>query len=114
MKAQEWWDLLEANKSDLVDLVANYHPGGFVRGRGHKSVITAPLAEAACDVLREMISNTTHTDPVVDFEVAVKARDLGTILMLFNSTWLGVPESRDWPKGFGVLCDLCVDPPEEE
>lgn len=113
MKERQWWDLLEANRKDLVDLVANYHPGGFVRGVCHKGGTTAPMAEAACDLLRIMIAKTTRTDPVLDFEIAVRMKDIGTVLMLLNSTWFGVPESTDWPNGFGVLCDLCTDMPED-
>ncbi len=105
----EWWELFDANHERLRSLVSAYHPG--MRGRpGRRVPITAPAAERACERIRVDIAKDDG-DPLVRFDAAAAARDGGTIVVLLNQTWFGVPESTDcWQiPGFGALCDLCSE-----
>lgn len=92
----EWWELFDANHERLRSLVSAYHPG--MRGRpGRRVPITAPAAERACERIRVDIAKDDG-DPLVRFDAAAAARDGGTIVVLLNQTWFGVPE-------YGLLAD---------
>lgn len=107
MNESDWWTLLGDHKEELRNLVIDYHPAGFVRRQSE--TITAPDAEETRRRMCEEIRQVVQTDPLLDFTAALESRDGPKMLLILNEVWMGVPENRDWPVGFDVLCDLCSD-----
>ena len=112
----EWWKLLEDNHDKLLNLVRDYHPGSPHAGSSKRMPITAGGAEAQRRVFRTQIEmaelrEAQASAPAARFQVAVSSKDAGTVVLLLNETWFGIPESRDAHglPGFGALCDLCSE-----
>lgn len=104
----EWWGNLEAVKENIRDIVDQWHPrSGTIPRR--RPAVTAPNAERAAEVVREQIRKEEGGSPLEEFDKALESRDHTTLLRLLNEAWFGFPESRPWPPGFGVLCDLCSE-----
>jgi hypothetical protein len=90
-----------------------------VTGPGGSEIpITAPNAEAACEVVRKKLKHEYHyqDSPVVRFEKAIDDGYCTIVNDILNQTWFGVPESVDcWNiKGFTEAVKLMEDPPEDE
>lgn len=107
--AEQWWQLFEAYKTELRDLVCSYHPS-YAR-RTPMMPITAPNAEMACDLVRERIESKTIDNPLECFDQFYEQKNGNALVSILNQTWFGVPESRDAHSlpGFGALCDLCSE-----
>lgn len=112
---QQWIDRVLEHRDKLRALIVNYHPAsrGFRQGR-QGMPITAPGAEAACEVVRQQIKQEHAQDPASRFDAALASGDVYTIYGLLQSAWFGVPESTScWSiPGFGEAVDLLDDPPE--
>lgn len=124
MTISEWIDQAKTHRQVLVSLLENYHPA-MSRDETERLFtqphlpITAPLAEQACQAVRERIKTDAKfqaISPVARFYEALEASDVGTIMTLLNQAWFGVPESSNCWRiiGFSEACDLLEDPPEEE
>jgi hypothetical protein len=121
VKLPEWWAFLEENKEDLCDLILGYHPGSVAQRADYYAPITAPRAEAACEVVREAIKQEASPDPLLQFKYALdfkRDEDIDTVLRILNQTWFGIPESRELVYrlvGFNALCDACseLEPPDD-
>jgi hypothetical protein len=112
MTPEQWWAAVDENWSDLEALISDFHPANW---RKHNHPITAPAAEEVCEDVRTEIRAEGLADPVKAANNAMKGRDAGSLHTIFEHTWFGLPESyeiRSLP-GFGVLCDLCSEIPEE-
>ena len=131
-----WMEKVNKNVEKLRSLLQNYHPASreirlpqyeIVEVDGDKipiekiMPITAPAAEAACQNIRREIladakADPEHSDPLQRFNLAVAQQDIGTINLLLNEAWFGVPESTScWGiEGFMEAVDLIEEPPEEE
>lgn len=117
MDKQEWWELFDKNADKLRDLVGHYHPARAGLRRA-EAKITAPGAEAACNVVRDAIAKEATMTGVQAFEAALEKRDSKLMSRVLNDTWFGMPESTSvrYEPGFDALCDLCegVDEDEEQ
>lgn len=121
---QQWLDKVKAHQVVLAALIADYHPAARARVRDRQMAnrvvddmpITAPMAERACSRVRESIAAEYKTDPVVDFDNAIKSEDTGKIIVILNQAWFGVPESTSCWKipGFGVAVELIDGLPDPE
>ena len=119
MKLNDWLQKAKDNKDVLRGLIASYHP---INLRPHAPTdklavdITAPQAERACEIVRDLIRKESLDCPEIQFDIALQKGDIGTIYSLLQSSWFGVPESTScWRiPGFGIACDLLDDPVEEE
>lgn len=115
MTKSEWFANVKVNENILKNIVARFHPY-----QPTKSIddfpITAPNAEAACQIMREQIAKETVFDPLLLWTGAIQNEDCETIYSLLSSTWLGVPESTScWEiEGFNELVDLLDEPFEIE
>lgn len=124
MTSDEWWGEVERHWPDLISIVANWHPARPAKPFDAMR-ITAPRAEQARKAAEEEIkreyqkddvmNSVGEPDPVWEAEQAKSTRDVSGLARLLNGTWMGVPESTEcWGiPGFGVLCDLLGDMPEE-
>ena len=104
---EEWWLLVEHHKNNLLQLVDRFHPAN---NRCNLYKITAPLAEVACEQIRQEIKEQTEKTPSESFQLFMDQKD-PELVSLLNETWFGMPESYDvqgYP-GFGTLCDLCSE-----
>lgn len=125
MNKTEWFELFNRHKDDLRALVDRYHPGGTKPGpapindtrlRADRVTnfndpmpITAPMAEKACELVRQEIAAKHPGNPALMFDVATEKQDASALVRLLNDAWFGLPESasvRGLP-GFFALCDLC-------
>ena len=72
--------------------------------------ITAPMAEKACEGIRQDIASKPQVDPQVRFAEYLKNKD-SRIVSLFNDVWFGMPESKSvrCEEGLFELCDLCSE-----
>lgn len=115
MTREEWLIKAREDTENLISLVGSYHPSAGRRGR-HEMEITAPMAEAACDIVREKISQEESGDPIQRLKVALQIGDIAEINSVLNGAWFGVPESTDcWRiTGFKEAVELIGDLPEEE
>lgn len=115
MTINEWMTEVKANQGLLREFISNYHPGMDTYRRKSMN-ITAPNAERACQVVRSEIKRSTISNPLVDFDNAVKENNWGKINSLLNSAWFGVPESTScWQiKGFSEAVALMEDIPDME
>lgn len=113
MSDREWMNAVVGNWDELKNLVLRYHPRASCRPE--LMPITARAAEAACEQVREQIRN--ERNPVTEelLERLKAEGDVRELSSLFSGAWFGVPESTScWSiPGFGVLCNLLEDPPEE-
>jgi hypothetical protein len=101
----------------LRELLAEYHPVNQQRARPYPvGPITAPGAEAACEVVRGDIAKNFEGDPVIEFDDALERGDEIKIAKLLNDAWFGVPETTScWRiPGFREAVDLLEDPPDDE
>lgn len=135
MLTNEWLAQLEKNEVILRNFVANWHPSAqFPRVIQNESVlmkdgtavaipvpeafmpITAPMAEQACQRVRQSIRQETPEDPLLRWDNALKSKDIIELINLLNEAWFGVPESTScWGiKGFKEAVELLEDPPEQE
>lgn len=113
MTNEEWMRAVEGNWDELKSLVMGYHPRASYRPG--PLPITARMAEAACEQVREQIrseGNPVTEDLLERLKEDGNVQELST---LFSGAWFGVPDSTScWGiPGFGVLCNLLEDPPEE-
>ena len=111
--AEEFWVLVEANKEDLQNLIAIYHPS--YRRVHYKDKITAPKAEIVCEAIRKQVQQEEReTDPQQEFRSMLNRKD-PAITGIFSEVWWGMPESMESrnAKGFDMLCSLCEGIPEE-
>lgn len=123
MTTPEWMAKVREHQVRLTALIADYHPAARSKVRDREMAnrvvdpmpITAHTAEKACQRVREEIADRHKTDPVLDFETAVKADDVGKITTLLNQTWMGVPESTSCWKipGFKETVDLIEEMPDD-
>lgn len=113
MTTVEWIDKAKQNQGALISLLRNYHPA--MPGEKEEMRISAPAAEAACEVVRAEIREKGG-NPIAQFEAALIAGDSATVGSLLDEAWFGVPESRScWSiPGFREAVDLLDDPPEDE
>ncbi len=115
MTKQEWLEEAKANKSALVEFVANFHPSN--RLGVPEAEITAANAQAACDVVCSMIvAEGKEVEPVKQLEAAIESGDVSKIMSLLNSAWFGTPETTEcWQyTGFREAVSLLEDPPKDE
>ena len=118
MTQQEWLNKAIIHKEVLMEFVSNFHPYNL---SPHKDTdvmspkITAPQAERACEVIREVIRKQSFERPDVQFNIALQKEDYYTIWTLLQDAWMGVPESTScWQiTGFKEAVDLMDDPPGE-
>ena len=108
---EEYWNVVERYKDQLLDLIAKYHP--YYRRSHLTHHITAEKAERACEAVRKQIADARDEDtedPQQTFRRYLKFKS-DNIVTLFNETWFGMPESREVRSepGFGELCDLCSE-----
>lgn len=109
----EWIAKVEANKHKLITLIAAYHPVSLAPLIGMK--ITAPNAEAACEVVRDNIRKNFEGNPATEFQDALREKNISRLMNLMSDAWFGVPESTDCWKipGFKEAVDLMDDPPND-
>lgn len=114
MNKAEWLGIVEENWDDLKDLVLGYHPRASYDPP--EMPITAPRAEAACEVIRKQIAEEGKPITWDDLERMKTEGDVSGLSSAFSASWFGIPESLGcWTvPGFRVLCDLLDDPVEEE
>lgn len=118
MTSQEWLERARANAEVLRSLIRNYHPGiGRILNDNPPVEITAPGAEAACQVIREKIrrEESGKGDPVARFDQELAAGNVQNLGALLNGAWFGVPESTScWHiTGFKEAVELLEDPPDD-
>lgn len=110
-----WLAEVDKNKDVLRQFISQFHPGmpTFMRKTAH---ITAPNAEAACQNVRSQIKRNTISNPLEDFDEAIKNKDWHKINSLLNSAWFGVPETTScWLyTGFTEAVRLMEDTPDME
>lgn len=104
---KDWWQAFTDNEEALKNMVASYHPCYIKPNR--EIEVTAPAAQFQCDMFSHEIRQEQKDDPIKTFETAAENGDHDSLIVLLNQTWFGVPENRDWPEGFSVLCDLCSE-----
>lgn len=110
----EWLARVAAAAENLRSLIGEFHPW---YSKNHPEYpITAQAAENACNDIRNEIRRENKGDPIVRFNAALTADNIGTLMSLLNEAWFGVPESTAcWRiKGFKEAVDLLDDPPEED
>lgn len=114
MLLSDWWARVDNNWNSLLNAIASYHP--LAESPRNHGPITAPGAEIACEVVRELIRRNDKGNPLDRAETAKQNRDVSEMLSVLNEAWFGAPESRSVyaTPGFPTLCDLCSEPPEEE
>lgn len=103
----KFWEKVESNWEVLVRLVQDWHPYSVDRVKKHSMPITAPGAQASCDLAIQSLKKTG--DPVSKMTSYRNDVNAIGIIMLLQETWLGLPEStsvRSLP-GFFALCDIC-------
>ncbi len=100
--SKAWWGFVIKHKDTLINIVKSYHPS---YGRNYSKNITASSTEAA---RQDFVAEIEREGPV-DFEKAIKDKDVEEVLSILNQTWFGVPESTDcWDiPGFRELCTIC-------
>lgn len=115
MKLEDYWEKVKTNRINLEDFLWCYHPASRNFNPKNNMEITAPLAESACNVIREKIKKENTLSPVTRFNQAIAAQDINEIYNLLQSAWFGVPESTDcWGiTGFTEAVELLEDPPDE-
>ena len=83
--AEEFWVLVEANKEDLQNLIAIYHPS--YRRVHYKDKITAPKAEIVCEAIRKQVQQEEReTDPQQEFRSMLNRKD-PAITGIFSEVW---------------------------
>lgn len=118
MDTSKWLEQVEANKEKLRGLIQGYHPQNqrpHLPTEKMADEITARQAERACEVIRNQIRAESLDCPEIQFDIALKKKDVSTINNLLSSTWFGVPESTScWSiAGFSEAVSLLEDPPED-
>ena len=110
----EWLQKVIDNSETLRQLIRDYHPSMRRQSSWQPMPITAPAAEAACDIVRAKIAKEQTSDPLSRWDKAVADGDVGEIMSLLNGAWFGVPESTScWSiPGFSIAVDLLDDPPD--
>ena len=110
-----WLAEVEKNKDVLRQFISQFHPGmhTYTRKSAH---ITAPNAEVACQNVCSQIKRNTVSNPLEDFDEAIKNKDWHKIKSLLNSAWFGVPETTScWLyTGFTEAVRLMEDTPDME
>jgi hypothetical protein len=117
MTETEWLDYASREAERLKLLLHDYHPVNLTR-RPQLPVgrITAPGAEAACEVVRDEVQHNFEGDPEAEFDLALAAGDVNRLIVLLNQAWFGVPESTAcWRiPGFREAVALLEDPPDSD
>ncbi len=117
MSPSLWLATARENRDALHSLIRSYHPQ-LRRVNNPDMEITAPNAEAACQVARRQIQQTTNGMlwPTVRFDAALERGDHGEAYSILSETWFGVPESEAcWSiQGFSQCVDLLDDPAETD
>jgi hypothetical protein len=115
---QGWIAKVVDSKAELRQLVERFHPARLTKEHTAEYTITAPGAETASTVVRELIrAEMKGRDVLAEFDKAVDTGDVHAIYTLLNAAWFGVPESSPacWEiPGFAVAVDLLDDVPEPE
>jgi len=124
MTKERWLEKVKESQVKLAGLISEYHPAARSKVRDREMAnrvadsmpITAPTAERACRNVREKIAGEYKTDPLMDFDNAIKAEDISAIYSILSGAWFGVPESTSCWKipGFREAVDLMDDPPDPE
>lgn len=115
MTKNEWIHYAKTHKDKLVTFLNDWHPSSNGQIKYHEMKITAMNAERACEVVRQEVrKKQQESNPVEQFEFALKCNDIETINRLLNSAWFGVPESTGcWNQiGFREAVELMDDLPE--
>lgn len=115
MTTQEWLAIAKDNAEVLWSLIRRYHPVSIAKNPRGDVRISAPLAEAACENIRQEIIREDKGDPVHQFNCALESNDIWTLNTLLNEAWFGVPETTDcWRiTGFAEAVELMEDLPRE-
>jgi hypothetical protein len=116
---QEWINQCERDRNKIESLIKYYHPHSGLKGSVSRPrlEITAPNAEGARQhVVAAMKAEAPSISPVVQFNLALKERNVTKLMSLMNGAWFGVPESTScWQiEGFTEAVQLLEDPPDEE
>jgi hypothetical protein len=116
MNTSEWLNKCKLHREELRSIVGNWYP---YRIEKSDMIITAPLAESACNVVRNQIIEDTKSillEPEIRFDAALLDNNAGELHSLMQATWFGIPESTScWSlHGFRPLVDLLDDPPEDD
>lgn len=116
MTTEVWWTIVRSNRTQLCELVTNYHPW-TVHRPFPVGPVTAHQAEIACGVIRGLIAGAEQemNSPAFRLNQAIDSHNAAEIISLLESTWFGVPESKSaWSiPGFSLACDLMDDLPDE-
>jgi hypothetical protein len=116
MTVDKWMSKVKKEQNLLFNIISEYHP---YYNQKHDMKITAPNAENACSVVREMIAKSyslSASDPQEKFQRALNIDDWKEIYRILDEVWYYVPESTDcWSiPGYKELVNLIDDPPETE
>lgn len=116
MTRQEWFNRANKNSELIISLLRAYHPKNRNSKTSPGDRITARATENYSIGVRENIKQKTKTNPIEDFQNALKENDHRTLDRIMNEAWFGVPESTNcWNiPGFKEMVDLLEDPIEEE
>lgn len=113
MTVERWWSIVDKSWSDLVNVVEKFHVAHQNQEQMMNFPITAGLAEKACESVRSAIKTDS---PITIIEKAKEDRDIAILYKILSETWFSAPESRSVfnVAGFGIVCDLLDDMPEDD
>ena len=116
---KEWLEYAKANKDILITFIKSWHPEQSGKEGGLAVTvlpITAPRTEEVCEAVRKQIREEAKGDPVERFVGALETDNVGTIYVVLNQAWFGVPESTGcWRiEGFKQAVHLLDTVPEGE
>ena len=108
MDTRDWWNTFNKNIVNLRKLVEVYHPTSEPVKHTDLHISTAG-AEAAGEVVRNVIRSNAKQSGLEIFDAAAKSKDAPKLIRILNEAWFGLPESMSSHSlpGFGSLCDLC-------
>lgn len=117
--AARWWANVDAHWANLRALIERWHPSS---SQAPEAFPPLEVTAARVEPLRQLFAGNIAKEsaalpPVADRAEAARAgRDHETFAAILNEAWMGVPESTScWEiPGFGVLCELCGDPPPRQ
>ncbi len=115
MNTNDWLASCRTHQKVLREIIADYYPSNHPRVSADFE-ITAPAAQAACDVVCEDIraKDKGKLCATARFDLALKEGNVGELNSLMSSAWFGVPETTScWHiPGFNEMVNLLDDPPE--
>ena len=112
MTESEWLQIVEKHKDKLRRFIDEWHPCSD----GH-SALPMPITAATPELARQnVLGSIKRTDPVREFDDALKTGKVSEIYKILDETWFGVPESTScWRiPGFRESVDLMDDRPDDE